>query len=239
MRRPRVLMVCAAWVCAGLCAGLACDGDTVELPRDAARPLVPAAVPVVAELVAAAHAATDLPADAHEESGGSELPADVTRAPSRYVRRTVTPQLRGKALAHRVYQARFGPSAATGEPTAVVLTRSSRPGEPARVDGFALSGSARFEFPSLHDGGGDGDAALDRIAAVMFRYVDRDPDHEVIILIAYQDEDPQASPYFSNVVLDWDTTEGRFVRLERLEGEIEAFGTAGEVTAHLRRISPP
>ena len=81
--------------------------------------------------------------------------------------------------------------------------------------------------------------ALDRVAAVMFRDIDDDPDREVIVLIAYTDEDPEAPPYFSNVALDWDAQQGRFVRLEQVEGEIEAFGTAGEVIAHLRQLSPP
>lgn len=234
MRLPLVLIF------AGSVA--ACDADAVELPRDAARPIAPPAVVSVA--------ADPVPVPEDRDAGpppkadlppSSDLPPDVSRASSRYVHRNVTPRLHGRALAHRVYQARFGPSSATGDPTAVVLTRSARPGEPSRVAGFALSKGERFDFPALHEGGDEGarGPALDRVAAVMFRDVDTDPDLEVIVLIAYEDEVPEAPPFFSNVVLDWDAPAGRFVRVERLEGEIEAFSTAGEVAAHLRRISPP
>lgn len=159
----------------------------------------------------------------------SELDGGVTRASKNTLRRSVKPLLRGRALAHRVYEARFGPTASTDAPTAVVLTRG---GEPPELGGFALSGGTQFAFPRLHDG----DTPLDRVAAVMFRDVDRDPDREVIALVAYADEDPEAPPYFSNVVLDWDASRGRFVRLEQLEGEVEALHTAAEVLARLRKL---
>lgn len=209
----------------------ACDNSAVEIPHDAARPVAPAvAIAPDAPEAAATHERVrlDLPAS------GPELPADVSRAPKNYVKRMIRPHLRGRALAHRVYQARFGPTTATGAPTAVVLARTTEPGKPGRVSGFAHSKTERFDFPPLHDGG-----ALERVAAVMFRDIDDDPDREVIVLIAYADEDPEAPPYFSNVALDWDAQQGRFVRLEQVEGEIEAFSTAGEVLAHLRQLNPP
>lgn len=237
-------MVRARLGLAFVCLASACDNNGVEIPHDAARPVAPsvALTPDAApshpasapqQTPAAPRAETpqprlDLPA------AGPALPADVSRTPKSTINRLIRPHLRGRALAHRVYQARFGPSATTGAPTAVVLARTTEPGEPTRVSGFAQSKSQRYEFPRLHDGD-----ALDRVAAVMFRDLDDDQDREVIILIAYSDEDPEAPPYFSNVALDWDAQQGRFVRLEQIEGEIEAFSTAGEVLAHLRRLSPP
>ena len=212
----------------------ACDNTAVEIPHDAARPVAPAVAIAPeeprhpAEVAEVAAIRLDLP------TSGPELPADVARAPKGYIKRMIRPHLRGRALAHRVYQAHFGPTASTGAPTAVVLARTNEPGKSGRVSGFAHSKNERFDFPPLHDGD-----ALDRVAAVMFRDIDDDPDREVIVLIAYTDEDPEAPPYFSNVALDWDAQQGRFVRLEQVEGEIEAFGTAGEVIAHLRQLSPP
>ena len=158
----------------------------------------------------------------------------MARAPQRYIDRSIRPLLHGRALAHRVYRGRFGPSAVTGQPTAVVLAHAAAPGKAPRLVGFAHSDDTRFDFPALQDE----DDAFQRVAAVMFRDVDEDSDREVIVLVAYNDEDPQAPPYFSNVVLDWDAPQGRFVRLEQLEGEIEALATASEVTARLRALSP-
>ncbi|MCR9161343.1 MAG: hypothetical protein ACE37F_12210 [Nannocystaceae bacterium] len=206
----------------------ACDNAAVELPHDAARPVAPSV----------AHGSEPAQVEAPRQVVKLDLPAltptppaDVARTPKRYIKRMIGPHLRGRALAHRVYQARFGPSATTGAPTAVVLARSTGPGTAGRVSGFAHSKNERFDFPPLHDGD-----ALDRVAAVMFHDVDDDPDREVIVLIAYADEDPEAPPYFSNVALDWDAQQGRFVRLDQVEGEIEAFRTAGEVLAHLRHL---
>lgn len=209
----------------------ACDNAAVELPHDAARPLAP---PVAIARPEPEAPTPDPPLRLDLPTSGPALPADVSRAPKSYVQRVLQPHLRGRALAHRVYQARFGPTASTGAPTAVVLARTTEPGTPGRISGFAHSKGERFDFPPLHDGD-----TLDRVAAVMFRDIDDDPDREVIVLIAYVDEGPEAPPYFSNVALDWDAQQGRFVRLERVEGEIEAFSTAGEVVAHLRRLNLP
>jgi hypothetical protein len=112
----------------------------------------------------------------------------------------------------------------------VVLTRG---GQPPELGGFALSDGEQFAFPRLHDG----DTPLHRVAAVVFRNVDGDPDRELIALVEYEDEDPEAPPYFSNVVLDWDAPRGRFVRLEQLEGEVESLHTAGEVLARIRKLA--
>jgi len=219
------------WVLVSTALLLGCGDEIVELPRDAARPL--AAPPI-----AAAEHATAPKADATPIPDtpvvGPVPAADVSATSQRDLDRVVTPMLHGRALAHGVYQARFGPSSSTGQPTAIVLTRSATPSGPSTLGGFAVSGRTRFELPILHDGD-----ALHSVAAIMFRDVDDDPDREVIVVVSYRDEDPAAPPFFSNVVLDWDVPQARFVRRERLEGELEAMRTAGEVAAHLRRLNPP
>lgn len=219
-------------LCVSLGTIVGCPDPSIELPRDAARPLSrPAA--------ALSHTEKPKPTPTRDEPEAapdataavvpSELEGGVARASKKTLRSSVEPLLRGRALAHRVYEARFGPTVSTHAPTAVVLTRG---GHPPELGGFALSAGEQFAFPRLHDG----DDPLERVAAVMFRNVDRDPDREIIALVAYADEDPEAPPYFSNVVLDWDASRGRFVRLEQLEGEIEALHTAGEVLARLRKL---
>ena len=221
----RRLVFTALCVAAGL--GPGCQEASIELPRDAARPMRPAAAlaPVAPDKPSAA--APDLNSSA--APAGAMLGGEVTRVPKATLRASVTPLLRGRALAHRVYQARFGPTATTDAPTAIVLTQT---GTPLELGGFALSGGKQYALPRLHDG----DGALQRVVAIMFRNVDLDPDREVIALITYADEDPEAPPYFSNVVLDWDASRGRFVRLEQLEGEVEALPTAGDVLARLRKL---
>lgn len=215
-----------------LCFGAGCPDPSIELPKDAARPL---SRPAAAVAYAADPAANvdGAKRDALEEAtvplATSELSGGAKRVSKSTLRDSVKPLLRGRALAHRVYEARFGPTASTDAPTAVVLTRG---GQPPELGGFALSGGEQFAFPRLHDG----NAPLARVAAIMFRDVDGDPDREVIALVAYADEDPEAPPYFSNIVLDWDAPRGRFVRLEQLEGEVEALHTAGEVLARLRTL---
>ncbi len=223
---PRLLMAAA------LAYVPACDQSSVQLPHDAAHPMRPAAAVPASEAASPKKSAPDpLAAAAPETEATVSETADVKRASRGYVSRIVKPALGEATLAHRVYRARFGPSSQTGAPTAVVLTRNR-----GQVGGFALSEGERFPFPSLHDSEPDG-ALLDRVAAVVFRDLDPDPDPELVVLIAYHDDDdPQGVPYFSNVVLDWDATAGRFVRLERIEGEVEAMQTAGEVLAHLRKL---
>lgn len=225
-------------VALALLAGACNDPPEIELPHDAARP---AAAPQSAPT--AAPAPTEAPPQPSatrprsappgmQPSPRAKLPDGVERAPRDYVQKTANPQLTDRTLAHRVYRSSLGPSHDTGQPTAVVLTRDK--GKVARLGGFALSGETRYEFPPLHDGD-----ALDRVAAVVFHDVDDDPDREIVLLISYKDEDPQAASYFSNVVLDWDVPGGRFVRLSAVEGEIEAYRTAGEVLAHLEQLTPP
>lgn len=214
--------------CVLLSSTSGCPDPSLELPRDAARPLSRPAATL-------SHAEKTQPERVAAEEGAtpalaaSEVQGEVTRASKELLRRSVKPLLRGRALAHRVYQARFGPTASTDAPTAVVLTRG---GQPPQLGGFALSAGTQFAFPRLHDG----DTPLDRVAAVMFRDVDGDPDREFVAIVAYADEDPQAPPYFSNVVLDWDASRGRFVRLEQLEGEVEAMHTAAEILARLHEL---
>lgn len=215
-------------LCVSLGTLVGCPDPSIELPRDAARPLSRPAAAISHE-AEPKHPPAEPSPKATTSVAASELEGDVTRASKQTLRHSVEPLLRGRALAHRVYEARFGPTITSGAPTAVVLTRG---GQPPELGGFALSAGEPFAFPRLHDG----DTPLDRVAAVMFRDVDQDPDREVIALVAYADEDPEAPPYFSNVVLDWDASRGRFVRLEQLEGEIEALHTAGEVLARLRKL---
>lgn len=217
-------------VLTALCLLAGCPDPSIELPRDAARPVSPPAVAIAhADEAQGTRDEPELGAQPLPAEPPAELSGEVSRASKKTIRTAIEPLLRGRALAHRVYEARFGPTANTDAPTAVVLTRG---GQPPELGGFALSGGKQFAFPRLHDG----DTPLHRVAAIMFRDVDRDPDREIIALIAYADEDPEAPPYFSNVVLDWDAPRGRFVRLEQLEGEVEALHTAGEVLARLRKL---
>ncbi len=215
----------AVWALVG-----ACDDAAVQLPTDAAYPIRPsAAVPAPRAQPPATPAPDATPAEdpVPEPLPDADADPDVRRASRSYIKRTVQPMLHGAPLAHGVYRALFGPSARTGAPTALVLTRAEQ-----RLAGFALSEGERFALPPLHDG-----SVLDRVAAVVFRDLDDDPDREVLLLVAYRDEDdPQGSPYFSNVVLDWNATTAQFERLEQIEGEIEAMQTAGEVLAHLRSM---
>ncbi len=216
---------------------LACDTtDPVELPSDAARPLRPAAAVKAAPAPVSAGPA---PSPAADEPGpGEPADAQIRRASKADIRRWVRPHLRGRELAHRVFEARVGPSIRTGDPVFIVLTRQVRTG-PDRFEGFAVSGETRYDFPALHE-----EWAAHRIAAVMFRDVDDDPAPEVIVLAEYaepSDDPEQAERFFSNAVLDWDPAGDRFVRLESVEGEIEAFENASALSAHLRRIGrlPP
>ncbi len=208
-----------------------CSDPSIELPKDAARPLSPpaAAVAFDPEAPPRQHAEPDTLEELEPPLASSELSGGVTRVTRDVLREAVDPLLRGRALAHRVYEARFGPTASTDAPTAVVLTRG---GQPPELGGFALSAGAQFPFPRLHDG----ETPLAKVAAVMFRNVDRDPDREVIVIVAYNDEDPEAPPYFSNVVLDWDAPRARFVRLEQIEGEVESLHNSAEVLARLRTL---
>jgi len=218
-------------VVTALCFLAGCPDPSIELPRDAARPRSAPAV-AISHSEDAAKATRDefaTSVDTAQPQAPPELSGAVSRTSKKAIRTSIEPLLRGRALAHRVYEARFGPTASTNAPTSVVLTRG---GQPPELGGFALSGGKQFAFPRLHDG----DTPLHRVASIMFRDVDRDPDREIIALIAYADEDPEAPPYFSNVVLDWDAPRGRFVRLEQLEGEVEALHTAGEVLARLRKL---
>lgn len=224
---PRFSLVLTA-----LCLATGCPDPSVELPRDAARPIAPPAA-ALSQATKAKETTRQEPTGPTVAGPDSETPSltgDVARASKATIRTSIKPLLRGRALAHRVYEARFGPTAATDAVTAVVLTRG---GQPPELGGFALSAGQQFAFPRLHDG----DTPLHRVAAVVFRNVDDDPDREVIALVEYEDEDPEAPPYFSNVVLDWDASRGRFVRLEQIEGEVESLHTAGEVLARIRRVA--
>ena len=223
MSRFSVLLA-ALWLHTG------CTDPSIELPRDAARPLSPPAVAIAhASDAPTSSEEPATPLDPEPPKAATDLSGGVRRVSKKTIRASVEPLLRGRALAHRVYEARFGPTVRTDAPTAVVLTRG---GQPPELGGFALSDGESFPLPRLHDG----ETPLHRVAAVMFRNVDGDADREVIAIVAYADEDPEAPPYFSNVVLDWDAPRGRFVRLEQLEGEVEALHTAGEVLARLRDI---
>lgn len=206
------------------------ESGSVELPSDAARPLHPAAA-VAAQAEAVPPQSAAAPAPSLAETDPPALGAEVRATPAASVRRAVRPQLRGRGLAHKVYQARFGPSADTGQPTRVVLTRHVAQGQ-TRLAGFGLSDGVRYDFPPLHDAG-----ALDRVAAVMFRNVDEDADRELIVLAVFEDPETQ-EPFFSNLVLDWSAASKRFERHDVAEGEIEALENATAVSRHLKRVGP-
>ncbi len=120
------------------------DAGSVELPSDAARPLQPAAA-VPAARPAAERVATGDEVSAPTQTESPALGADVRATQAAVVRRHIRPQLRGRGLAHKVYQARFGPTVDTGEPTRVVLTRHVVDGQ-VRLEGFgsAMDSASRF-----------------------------------------------------------------------------------------------
>lgn len=213
----------AVWLCALVL--FACEGDgPIELPKDAARPFQPAA--------ALPATALEPPTVEKEEPSTPWSPEDANvRATSRArIRTDVRPQISpAHKLAHKVYEAHFGPSARTHEPTSVVLTRHEDNALGMRLAGFALSDGQRFEFPPLHE-----EWSSERVAAIVFRDVDDDPDLELIVLASYIDPTEPDAPFFSNVVLDWNHSRGAFTRLATIEGEVEAFSNATAVLRHLR-----